>query len=443
MKHTQFARFAGVAVLMCGLAALPVFAIDTIPIAPFTFPSTANAGRGGAHIAFTDNVDALFYNPAALQKAHQRSWIDFSPRVTGPLFELLSAVSSLDFDNVGNLVNDLVNLDPKGQNRVPLGLDFGGPLAIGYAANGFGWGIWNATSVSVRLNGLNAMTIEEHTDLILNGGMAFNVWETDNHNIDAGFVVKTFGRVSVPVTSLNIMSTALGAVSGGGFDIAALLDDLSMPVLVGAGLDLGVTYRWSKGLTAAMTLSDVFTGAGDVYNLAKILPGGKDVPKRLYTVPLTVNLGAAYRMQILPSFVDLSFMFDIHDFGSMFYDYTTRLLENRRNGLLSLGFGVDAVFLKHYSVRLGLNEMLPSVGIGVKFNGFQFDVSFYGRELGFEPGDYPTYALDIGFVYRPEAKVKPNFLTRGPIIDGRGTGKAASDTTGGEAASGTETAASE
>ncbi|GHV89409.1 hypothetical protein AGMMS50267_17690 [Spirochaetia bacterium] len=428
MKNTQCARFALMVLLLGTLAALPVFAVDKIPIAPFTFPSTANAGRGGAHIAFTDNVDALFYNPAALQKARQRSLVEFSPRVIGPVFELLSAIPDLDFDNIGKVVNDIVGLDPNGRNRVPIGLDLGGPLAIGYAANGFGWGAWNTTSISLRLNGLNALTIEEHTDLIFNGGMAFNVWETDNHNIDAGFVVKTFGRLSVPVTSLNVMSTALGAVSGGDFDFTALMEDLSVPVLVGAGLDLGVTYRWSQGLVAAMTLSDVFTGAGDVYNLATLIPGGNDnVPKRLYTVPFTVNLGAAYTMQILPSFVDLSFMFDIHDFASMFYDYTTRLLENRKNGLLGLGFGVDAMFLKHYSVRLGLNEMLPAVGIGMKFGGFQFDVSFYGRELGFEPGDYPTYALDIGIVYRPEAKATSNFLTRGPIIDRRGGGKAATD----------------
>jgi hypothetical protein len=47
-----------------------------------------------------------------------------------------------------------------------------------------------------------------------------------------------------------------------------------------------------------------------------------------------------------------------------------------------------------------MNEMLPTVGIGLDLVVFKVDAAFYGKELGNEPGRLSTYAVDVGLLFR-------------------------------------------
>jgi hypothetical protein len=51
-----------------------------------------------------------------------------------------------------------------------------------------------------------------------------------------------------------------------------------------------------------------------------------------------------------------------------------------------------------------MNEMLPAFGFGFDFGSFEIDVAYYGKELGLEPGQMPTAALDLTFAIRLGAK---------------------------------------
>jgi hypothetical protein len=51
-----------------------------------------------------------------------------------------------------------------------------------------------------------------------------------------------------------------------------------------------------------------------------------------------------------------------------------------------------------------MNEMLPAFGFGFDFGSFEIDVAYYGKELGLEPGQMPTAALDLTIAIRPGAK---------------------------------------
>jgi hypothetical protein len=120
-------------------------------------------------------------------------------------------------------------------------------------------------------------------------------------------------------------------------------------------------------------------------------------------------MGVAYTLRLnelwsaAPSILQptyAAFMFDWHDFTNVFFasDYT------RKNPSLNLGFGIEFGFFNFLKLRMGLNEMLPAIGLGVEFKVIQFNVAAYGKELGNEPGQMPTWVLDLSFAIRPPSK---------------------------------------
>jgi hypothetical protein len=133
-------------------------------------------------------------------------------------------------------------------------------------------------------------------------------------------------------------------------------------------------------------------------------------PDTFYQVPTSLNLGLAYTFKLgkvwkgAPSLLRSSyaaFMFDWRNLTDAFQsadDYT------KRNAILDLGFGIELGFFNFVKIRMGLNEMLPSFGIGLEPGPFQFNFAMYGKELGKEPGRFSTYVYDFSIAIRPGAK---------------------------------------
>jgi hypothetical protein len=352
-------------------------------MAPLEMPSTRSLGMGGTHVAYTDDVYSLFVNPAALQKANQGSGFEFSPAFVGPLFDLLDLATSAGDDMIGSL-GDFA----KGtEGKVPIIIELRGPVSVGYTANGLGWGVWNRLHEDLRVIGTD-IDASVLTDFILNYGMSFNILSMGNHEVDAGFVAKPFLRAKA-----DMELTALDAI-GGGLD--NIFDEFSVPLIIGAGLDLGFMYRFHKDLAAGLTIDDVFTGGGKIATLY-----GNDNGVSFYRVPTTLNMGVAYTLQPIP-WLGLAFMLDYRDVTNLFYvaDYT------KKNPILNLAFGTELSIYQFLKLRFGLNEMLPAVGLGLEVKAFQFNLALYGRELDNEPGGFSTYGLDLSIAVRPETEEK-------------------------------------
>jgi hypothetical protein len=228
--------------------------------------------------------------------------------------------------------------------------------------------------------------------------MSFSVLSLENHEVDAGFVVKPFVRAKADQGT-----SALNAIGG---DAEDLMDNFNVPLIAGAGLDLGFMYRFHRDLAVGMTIDDVYTGGA---KLATIY--GDDDGVSSYRIPATLNLGAAYTLQPLP-WLSLAFMLDYRDVTNLFFadDYT------KKNPILNLALGTELGILNFLKLRAGLNEMLPAAGIGLVAKAFQFNFAIYGRELGLEPGGFSTYGLDLSIAVRPETKKKQWPWSR-PIVN--------------------------
>jgi hypothetical protein len=370
-----------IAVLFLALGALHAsFAEDMEPLA---MPSTRSLGMGGTHVAYTDDVYALFVNPAALQRTNQGSGFEFSPAFVGPLFDMIGLATSSGSD----LTSALGDFARETGGKVPLVFELRGPLSVGYVANGLGFGIWNRVHEKATVIGTD-ISASVLADLILNFGMSFSILSLGNHEVDAGFVVKPFLRAKA-----GIAVTALDAI-GGGLD--NIIDEFNVPLIAGAGFDLGFMYRFFKDLRVGLTIADVYTGGSRVSTLY-----GDDDGVSSYQVPATLNLGVAYTLQPIP-WLGLAFMLDYRNVTNLFNadDYT------KRNPILDLAFGTELSIFQFLKLRFGLNEMLPSAGLGLVAKAFQFNVAIYGKELSNEPGDFSTYGLDLSIAIRPETKEK-------------------------------------
>ncbi|MDR3123843.1 MAG: hypothetical protein LBU16_08720 [Treponema sp.] len=350
-------------------------------MAPLEMPSTRSLGMGGTHVAYTDDVYALFVNPAALQKANQGSGFELSPAFVGPFFDLIGLAASSGDD----LMESLGDFTGKTGGKIPIVVDERGPLSVGYAANGLGWGIWNRIHAGATVIGTD-IDASALVDLIANFGMSFRILRLENHEVDAGFVVKPFLRAKADMDM-----AALDMIGGG---LGDMLDEFNVPLILGAGFDLGFMYRFYDDLAVGLTIDDVYTGGGRIATVY-----GNDDGVSSYRIPTTLNMGVAYTLQPIP-WLGLAFMLDYRDVTNLFFidDYT------KRNPILNLAFGTELSIYQFLKLRFGLNEMLPAVGLGLVAKAFQFNVAIYGRELDNEPGGFSAYGLDLSISVRPETE---------------------------------------
>ncbi|MDR3311651.1 MAG: hypothetical protein LBS64_00755 [Spirochaetaceae bacterium] len=375
-------------ILLVTLALAPLAAED---MASFTLPSTASAGRGGHHVAWTDDIYALFVNPAALMTAREWSILQFSPALIGDTFKILDIVSG-----GGDVTGKLGDFSKESGGKIPFGLDLRFPIAFGYAGNGLGYGLFNRVSFDAKLADTD-VEARLNVDVVAKYGMAFKILDTRFHRVNAGFGVKGFGR---SMTSID--ANALDAMS----DFMKVADDSTIPMIMGGGLDLGFMYIWREDLSAALVFDDVFTRGVTVADMAD-----KKAPSN-WTVPFSANIGTAYHLPWVRHIADVHVMMDYHDIGLLFTsdDYT------KRNPALGLSLGAEAQFLKRIALRVGMNEMLPAVGLGLRLGSWNFDFAMYGKELGLEPGSMSTYVLDLGLSWRPKAKTKQFAWTKNSLV---------------------------
>jgi hypothetical protein len=378
MKHKVIPSIYVLVFVLAATNAAFLFA-DNIEMPQLLMPSTRNAGRGGSHVAYTNDMYSLFVNPAALMYANRSSALELAPALM--LNTEASGVESLvrkiiDGDDIVKALGDFAS---KTDGRLPLGLDFRGPISIAHVRSGLGWGLFSRENVDLRINGTDIDALA-HGDVIFNFGMSFNVLSTQRQALDAGFVAKAFGRV-LAEASLN----ALDMVS----DPDAVLDGISIPFIIGGGIDFGLLYTVKNflllgNLSLGLTFDDVFTR-------------GFTNSVDTYFVPFTMNFGAAYTIDW--NIIRVSAMADFHDF--------TRMLDSaayddfsKRNPLLGISFGLDASLFNIFHAGLGLKDWLPSVGAAVTVGGFELSFSYYGKELGIEPGQYSVYVLDLSLAIR-------------------------------------------
>jgi hypothetical protein len=346
------------------------------PIKPFTLPSARIHGYGGPHTAYTDDINTLFINPAALKTAKQFSVLDLSIGTTGDVLSLgqfamdmMESGSDVDYTTIGDFAK-------KTGGKLPLGVGLPG-LTLGYVGKGFGLGLFTNSYLDANVIGMD-VNAAANVDAMLNIGFSFKIFDTKKHTLDVGVTGKAFGRYGMEIESDFLLIAD---------DFDTLTDKLEdYTVYIGGGVDIGSIYTRGK-LKAALVWNDVFSPAA-IIKTAKEKDSWGVVESKL-------NAGLSYKLLAL-SLLDLSVMADYRDIFNLFNQSDYR----SRNPWLNLGVGVEAKLLKFISLRVGMNDMLPSFGVGFDLVIFKLAASIYGKELGNDPGVMSTYGLDCGILFR-------------------------------------------
>jgi hypothetical protein len=363
----------------------PVFA-EKLAMPGLTMPTAAASGFGGHHVAYTDNVFSLLVNPAAIMRTNQNSIFSVSASVFSPQFTfgLIDPAMKMIKGNTDALKDMTQTLSDK-EGRVVLGLSLNEfPLSIASVSNGFGFGLWNRTYANIIIDGTRVIT-EVYEDIMLPIGLAFKIFDFGSMTLDAGVTIKPFAR------AMGFANEEITNLFGSGAT-DDFIKRLNVPVIVGGGLDAGLMYRWG-GLSAGLAFNDIFSLGCVVHNIA-----GTD--NNEYYVPFTMNFGLAYDLKLL-GFLGITVAADWHD---VFNIFNQNNYLGSRNFVLDFSVGAQLSLFNFLYVRVGVNEMLPAAGVGVHLGMVKIDLAYYGREFGYEPGQYSTAVLELSVSIRPEAK---------------------------------------
>jgi hypothetical protein len=354
-------------------------------VEPFVMPSARFAGLGGRHAAVGDDFYAFFTNPAAFVDVEEQfSITEISISTYGPVFELID----LFRENAGSMDNlDISGIvGPKG---FAAGFEVGGPLSMGWVGSGLGLGLFNRLKSTAVVRGTKIRPLVSG-EFLLVGGYSFRVVNTDNHWLDLGFLGKGFFRGAL-------------SLEASIFDAATILDDPAgqpFTTNLGLGLDLGVRYTFREDFSAAVVCYDVYSPVlVTPYDslttfMDKWGPSAKGASYA--TVDRRLDIGFRYRIRsiALEKYISgITFMADYRDLLDLF-----SLIP--RNPILNVGIGLEIKVLDALCFRFGVTDTLPAFGIGLKLSVVTLDLAIRGKELGLDPGVQPTYALDMGLLFR-------------------------------------------
>jgi hypothetical protein len=254
---------------------------------------------------------------------------------------------------------------------------------------GFGVGLLNRTYANMQLVG-TSLKASANEDVWFNFGMAFDLFNYGDHDINWGFNIKLAERFG-----LLMKGTLLDAAE----HMDTMFNATPVTLSFGGGADLGFRYKWGDNFSAGLVLDDaVSLYRIHHYTLEEFSEEGLAASytdtSGFWTVTPRLNLGAAYTMQPV-RFIKLGFMADYSDVINLFTN-----TYNTRNPILNIGAGAEAVFYNFISLRLGLYDMLPHLGLGLDCKIFKLEAAYYGKELSNEPGGLSTYAFDLGILFR-------------------------------------------
>lgn len=361
------------------------FCVQGETIEPFVMPSARFAGLGGRHAAAGDDFYALFTNPAAFVDVNdQFSIAEISISTHGPVFELIDLfrenIDSPDDLDISGII---------GPGGFAAGFEIGGPLSMGWVGRGLGLGFFNRLKSSAAVSGtkIRPLVLGE---FLLVGGYSFRLIDNNGHWFDLGFLGKGFFR-----GALNLEASI--------FDAASILDDPTdrpFKTSLGLGLDLGIRYTFRENFTAALVCYDVYSPVlvtpYDSINAFGDKSGPSAEGASYATVNRRLDLGLKYRIRsiAIEKYISaLAIMADYRDFLDLF-----SLIP--RNPILNIGVGLEVKVLNALSFRFGLTDALPAFGIGLDLSFVTLDLAIRGKELGLDPGVQPTYALDLGLLFR-------------------------------------------
>ena len=379
-----FNRRLIIAACLAGLTA-SAFA-DYTPVKPEVVSSRLNA-MGGANPALIGRgIDTLSTNPAAFafEKRVMR-FVGIEAELSGPFSDALNIIntaSSGSSDDATSAVLETVSEN----GGIYFGANLTGPISVAYVAKNFGVGVFNRTYVSGDVASISSGDISLGEEILATGGFGAKVLEIKQHELALGIQGKLYfqAAASQSGTVASLVQTLM--------DFS--LDTLPVNSAIGAGFDVGLLYRFAESLSVGVVCKDAFTAV--FYGEHESIYGFLDferIDSGSAILDQDLQVGISWQPHIprgwrtITAFTLAAGMSDLLNVADV----------TARNPVLNVTVGTEVVFFDILALRLGLYETYPAVGLGINIkNIFQLDLAFYGRELGYEPGERPVYNLALG-----------------------------------------------
>ena len=340
---------------------------------------------GGKHISDTSWYYSFLTNPGNIGLMGKKSlYPGLTVGIGGPIQyaeEMLSAIENLD-DESSDSINTLAEILSKNKG-LDLNLVLSGPIQFGSVKNNFGWGFFNQTYVVANIPSINYLGAIAGNESLLRFGFALPI-PLGIGKLSIGAALDLVNRVEGKHET-----SIINAMSDDPFD-----DPTPLFTSFGFGLDAGATLSLLNFITVGLVWDDAvsayFTSRSSDISSGEFEP---DASYQTFNFGWKFDLGASVSVPGVNIFTlgvisSLDVMLDLHDvIGMMAND------PKKRNPILDVSLGTEAVLFKTISLRFGLHEMYPSAGVGARLGAFNLDAAIFGRELGLEPGSRPQLNL--------------------------------------------------
>jgi hypothetical protein len=298
------------------------------------------------------------------------------------------------------MIDTVIGYAAESNGIMPVGMDIRGPLALAYAANDYGFGIFDRVYADAGLAGINVWGTT-NMDLMIPVGYAIRLVEEtvtekrktrEEYTLDVGGAVLLLGRLSYEYRD-TIFKFFTEEVK------------FSDNLFFGVGLNLGLKFSFRNMFFAGLTLNNFALGYNNPTNngTRPLFEEGFGV------IPPSLTIGLAYTATLSKdSYIYWSFMVDYRDMINL-NKYDTR------NPILNLGVGTELSFLRIFSISFGINDMLPALGFGLNLQLLRADFALYGKELSNEPGVSSVFTFDFSLSFQiPIEEKRPKTPRRPP-----------------------------
>lgn len=294
-------------------------------------------GMGGAYTAVVKDSDALFYNPAALN------------RIEGINFSLLSlgvGVNGLqiyeDLQEVGSIDSSEDYESFYGKN---IWLGVGGKSAV--VLPHFGAGVYDSGFITARLNNppfpsLDMTYINDYGIVV---GNSFTISEQAAFGISLKRITRTGGTINLGPDAISAGENPTDAFQQMG---------------TGYGMDMGFLYMGKGAMNPTLSLAWKDVGS-TAFSAAS---GGIAPPRQKDDLAVGVSLGFDTALIGMTAAIDVKHLMD--------YDEPT-------GKKIHMGLELNLPFI---DVRGGFYQGYSTMGVGIDLFVFRFDVASYSVEKG-------------------------------------------------------------
>ncbi len=440
MKNVKF--FLVMVILLTTTVAL--FSQSVERLEPVDVRSTS---LGASYYTDTETLYSLYTNPAAIAFTGDKNlWMPLVSVVTGG--ELTNAMELVDIMTAGasetidptdadainkynTFLTDVQNF--MGDDGYNASLKIGGPLTFGAIKNNFGWGFVNTIEIGAKMNidgdlvNFDIPTSFEDIEDLLNSGSIPDLNGTDLETALTVPMVATLDlntdfvlgyAVPVDLGILGELSIGLSArgISQFSFlykdDIKAIFVDsdsfdpfgIPLSASFGVGFDMGVQYKFLDMVHVGLVWQDAYSPVwtNTYAGVAQIMGGEAGTGFNYSVLDSKLGLGASVDLPLE------AITGNVISHSAVYANYKDflQLVRNAQDGsllyrdpLLDIAIGAEVVLFDVLAVRVGMNQLFPSGGLGLALGNFRMDASVHSEQLGYYGTDWRqlNFGLSITF----------------------------------------------